>query len=103
MTKNTLQKEWEAQVNEFKRSKKTQATWCKENSIHPRKFSYWYLKFKNEISPKESPSINWLPVSLEKLKSSTLKIKIGCAVIEVTHDFDGKLLSDVVKALGAIC
>jgi hypothetical protein len=111
---NALNMEWKEKVDEFKLSGKSQIEWCKERNIHPRRFSYWFLKFKNDIDEKD-PAINWIPVSIDnhidknnnKITSSTtnksITIRIGKAVVEIEKGFDASLLAEAVKVLGAIC
>ncbi len=49
-------------------------------------------------------SVSWIPVKVvEKSMATSLKIKIGKAVIEINEGFDPELLTEVTKVLVATC
>lgn len=108
MLKKISPEEWQKKIELQKKSGKNQAEWCRENKISVKSFGYWSRKLRNQSdenqsSESKSVEINWIPVNIETPKNPKLNIKIGSAVIEIEKGFDGDLLSEVVKALAAIC
>lgn len=98
--------EWEKIIEEFSKSGKSQAQWCRDNNLTFKVFNYWYRKLKGSsktASKKSENPINWMPVKLETPPSSKLNIKIGKAVIEIDNGYDENLLLSVIKTLGTIC
>ena len=109
MDKEKIRREWSKKVNECKASGQTQTQWCKDKNIDPRKFSYWFLRYKDEDSKATTPS-NWIPLKVnksdekgEKKQAHPLNIKIGNVTIEIKPNFNPNLLLEVVKSLGALC
>lgn len=103
MKKEQLKSEWEAKVAEFKASGLTQTQWCKEKDINLRSFNRWYNILKNE-TPKYQKNQKWIPLKIEESSVNMyLNIKVGKAVIEVTENFNPKILSNVLKVLNEIC
>ena len=96
--------EWEKLVEEFKKSGKSQAQWCREKNLKVKAFNYHYrrLKGSTQNTPPDK-QINWMPVKFEPVFSSKLNIKIGRAVIEIENGYDERLLQSLVKSLEAIC
>lgn len=96
--------EWEKLVEEFKKSGKSQAQWCREKGLKVKVFNYHYRKLKGTTqSNQPNRQIDWIPVKLEAGISSKLSIRIGKAMIEVENGYDEKLLLSVVRSLEAIC
>ena len=106
MIKENSLKTWEEKINQFKQSGQNQTVWCKEKGINLRTFNKWYNKFKNQAPANQAAQgvQNWIPLEIvEKTSNLPLNIKVGKVVIEVNEGFNPKLLSDVVKVLGATC
>ncbi|MCX8167289.1 MAG: hypothetical protein N3E37_05570 [Candidatus Micrarchaeota archaeon] len=98
---------WKSRVEEFLKTNKTQASWCKENNYAPKTFSYWFRRFKDQLLPIEKTKVNFIPIKVQNEIPPTpvpsIVIKIAAATIEVRSGFDAKLLQEVVKSLEAIC
>lgn len=94
---------WSSRVEAFTASGLTQAEFCKNNDYKIKQFNYWLRKFRKLDMTPQGNDMKWIPVNVEASKTAKLNIKIGSAVIEVESGFDAKLLSEVLKALGAIC
>jgi len=95
--------EWPNIIEQQQNSGESQAEWCRNNNVNVKRFGYWLRKLRKQSDKSKSTEINWIPVSIEEPKNTKLNIKIGPAVIEVEKGFDAELLSEVVKALGAVC
>lgn len=106
MAKEELRSEWEARINEFKSSGQSQASWCKEKSINLRTFNYWYVKFKKPTEQNNNTT-NWLSLKVDelgkKVDTSSIRVQIGNAVIEIQPEFDAELLVKIVKTLSLLC
>lgn len=103
MSKDSVRKSWEERINAFKQSGQSQSEWCRQNGLNLRSFNNWYNKLKKHSNSKPD-SVSWLPINVvNKTPATSLKIIVGDAAIEVTEGFDPKLLTEVVKVLGAIC
>jgi len=100
-----LYNEWVKLIEEFKKSGKSQAQWCREKNIRIKAFNFHFRKYKKEnktILP-EVDKVNWLPVELKPMISSKLSIRVGKAVIEIENSYDERLLQNVIRSLEAIC
>lgn len=94
---------WSSRVDTFKASGLTQAQFCKNNGYKVKQFNYWLRKFRELNNGSNNNEMKWIPVSVEDPRVSKLNIRIGSAVIEVESGFDAKLLTEVIKTLGAVC
>ncbi|TYQ12635.1 UNVERIFIED_CONTAM: hypothetical protein Cloal_3661 [Acetivibrio alkalicellulosi] len=93
-------KMWRDIVEQFKKSGQNQTQWCKNNNVNLRSFNKWYNYFKK--NNKETQ--DWVPLKVvEDQSNTTLNIKIGNAIIEVSEGFNSKLLAEVVKVIGLTC
>lgn len=98
---------WKKRVEEFLKTNKTQASWCKENNYAIKTFNFWFRRFKKQSSTIQSPVVNFIPIKVQNettpISVSPIVIKITSATIEVRTGFDSKLLLEVVRTLGEIC
>lgn len=105
MTNKELQKTWEARVSAFKTSGLSTKEWCQEHELKINQLRYWIRKFRDaEASDTRTPQ--WLSVEIGEPVASDkdgLPIRIGKATIEVKPGFNPVLLTEVVKALSALC
>ena len=111
MANEALHKVWRARLKSFARSKQTIRAWCAQHDVPVHQFNYWRRQLA--VSPQQAkPSDgNWLAVavvpeptvipSAPAIPTSPggIAIRVGAAIIEVQHDFDGALLRAVVHAL----
>jgi len=96
--------EWERRIAEYRSSGLGVREWCAANDVNPKRVWYWLRHFKAENG---SESTTWLSVDVRKARGRSegngLVIRVGEADIEVKPRFDPDLLSQVVRALSAIC
>ena len=105
MTREEVQKKWEARVAAFRASGEKATRWCKANQVDRRQLYTWMKKL-GEPSPASAAgkATTFIPVQVApepKSESPTsLRIRIGAAVIEVDSGFHPALFREVVRALG---
>lgn len=97
MTEN--QKRWQRRISEQRSSSLTQTEWCRQNEINLNTFRYWCKRLKK----LENTDVrNTAFVALQPAKvpvGNAIHIRVGSAEIEVGHETDMELLSDVVRVL----
>ncbi|TFE26252.1 IS66 family insertion sequence element accessory protein TnpA [Cohnella luojiensis] len=107
MSREDVQKKWEARVAACHASGEKVSRWCQANHVDRRQFYSWKkrLSGSSEVSKARKPTTFIpLPVAMEEMdQSSCLRIKLGAAVIEVDAGFNPVLLREVLKALEAVC
>ncbi|KYH32295.1 IS66 family insertion sequence element accessory protein TnpA [Neomoorella mulderi] len=108
MTKAERQALWETRIAEYKKSGQSVKEWCSSHEdVNPKQLWYWLRKYKNQDVVSPGNSNRWLPVEISNQsfieEDHTLLVKIGLVSIEVKPGFDPALLSQVVKALVALC
>ena len=86
--------DWQAKVEEFKRSGKAQSVWCKEQGIAPGTFQY-HLKKSRPAIPKQFAELRSPPRGL--------KLRLGGVYLELDPDFDERTLKRFLRAVGGIC
>jgi len=107
MTQAERQKEWENRIAQYRDSGKSVKEWCVANNVKADRLWYWLRKYKtNKDAPLVQPN-QWMPVELSEHspmeQNNSLTIRVGKAQIEVKGGFDPALLSQVVRALVALC
>ncbi|MGI6286761.1 helix-turn-helix domain-containing protein [Neomoorella humiferrea] len=106
MTKAERQKLWEDRITAYQKSGQSVKEWCAtQEGVSPRQLWYWLRKYKNQNEVSPVITNRWLPVEIsqEGSREQALLVKIGPATIEVRPGFDPTLLSQVIKALIALC
>ncbi|MEC0371475.1 IS66 family insertion sequence element accessory protein TnpA [Paenibacillus chibensis] len=108
MTREDVQKKWEARVATFRASGEKVTKWCKVNKVDRRQLYTWMKRLDgssgNTVSRKPPSFINVaLTPEAETKRLTSIHIKLGTAVIEVEPGFNPTLLREVVKALEVIC
>ena len=106
--------EWAERIRSCRASGLTAVAWCAANNVKIDQYKYYLQQQRKKVekpaTQSVAPSTQWL--SLEVNASSpletrrpqkTLLIKVGNATIEVSPDFDPKLLTDAVRALSSLC
>ena len=108
MTKAERQALWETRIAEYKKSGQSVKEWCSSHEdVNPKQLWYWLRKYKNQDVVSPGNSNRWLPVKITEQASieqgHALLVNVGPVSIEVKPGFDPALLSQVVKALVALC
>ncbi|KPV43987.1 IS66 family insertion sequence element accessory protein TnpA [Alicyclobacillus ferrooxydans] len=105
MSREEVQLQWKARVDEFRESGQTAAEWCRVHSLNVNQFRRWIHKFpKQGTAESPSPTIRWLSVTTEDPTTTiatgpAITIHVGSASIEVQDGFNPTLLKQVVHAL----
>ncbi|MBM7866644.1 hypothetical protein GTO89_08505 [Heliobacterium gestii] len=88
-------------VTECRASGMTAKAWCEERGINYRQYVTWATKLNNKSN---HPPQQWADVTLVKERAdSEIKIQCGKWIISVDHGFSPVLLTDVLKAMDALC
>lgn len=98
---------WNQILSKQNASGLTQAHWCDQNHININTFRYWKSRLsKSSQNHSKLSQTQWALVTSSKeiqksndIESSTLRIHVGKATIEVSQAFDSQSLSDVIKVL----
>lgn len=108
MTREDVQKKWEAHIAAFRSSGERATKWCKVNQVDRRGLYTWMKR----LSGSSTAAATAKPTTFVKARvtpepvpqpSACLRIRIGAAVIEVDAGFNPDLLRNVVQALDAVC
>lgn len=109
---------WSAHVADFSASGLTRREWCERKGLPLYKLRYWLRELRPRpqrcvpVPPAGEETTGWAAVEIvedtalrHKLEASSgcLSICIGAARIEVQPGLDPALLSDVLRAVVAVC
>ena len=86
--------DWPAIISAWRRSGKSCAAWCRDNSIGYDQFQYWLKKLERAGQNEQSGKF----VAL-KLPVKTLLLECNGTYLHVSAGFDPVLLREVVSAL----
>ncbi|WP_029192853.1 IS66 family insertion sequence element accessory protein TnpA [Paenibacillus harenae] len=103
MGREEIRVKWEARIQAFRASGEKATQWCKANQINRRQLYAWIKRLDAAPSSPRVKPATFLPVQVtsdaKSESSSSLRIRIGSAVIEVEPGFEPALLRKVVYAL----
>jgi hypothetical protein len=106
MGREDIRAKWEARIQAFRASGQKATHWCEANQINRRQLYAWIKRLDPASSSARVKPAKFIPVQVTpdaKLESpSSLRIRVGSAVIEVELGFEPALLREVVHALEAI-
>ena len=98
---------WQQHVEAFRTSGLTRESYSKENGIQVYQLDYWRKKMSRKEQTPESIATNqWLPVKISDeptQNDSHIDLWIGPVRIEVRKGFDSKLLTELIRTVGAGC
>ncbi|THF81690.1 IS66 family insertion sequence element accessory protein TnpA [Cohnella fermenti] len=107
MAREEVRKKWEERVAAFRSSGEKATRWCKANQVDRRGLYTWMKRLSGSASPTRATSsttfIKAIVTPEPKRHPSSLRIRIGAAIIEVEAGFNPALLRDVVQALETVC
>jgi hypothetical protein len=105
MGREEIRVKWEARIQAFHASGEKAIHWCKANQINRRQLYAWIKRLDAAPSSPRVKPATFIPVQVtsdaKSESSSSLRIRIGSAVIEVESGFEPALLRKVVHALEA--
>lgn len=105
MNKSELRIEWEKRIANFMSSGQSASKWCAANEISIHQFWYWKKRLRTtQDTVNDSPK--WLSLEMDDSTDDSkakIVVRVGQASVEVEHDFDPKLLADVVRTLQSLC
>ena len=101
---------WMQRINVYRSSGLSAKKWCEANQINFHALGYWTRKLKKE-NASAVDSNQWVSVEitdsekeLSKLNSSsTIKVQLGLAIIEIEPDFDTVTFKNVARILSELC
>lgn len=105
MGREEIRMKWEARIQSFRASGEKATHWCKANQINRRQLYAWIKRLdESSLSPLVKRAA-FIPVQVtpeaKPESSSSLRIRIGSAIIEVEAEFEPALLRKVGHALEA--
>ena len=120
----TVQREWQKEVSEYRKSGKTKKEWCSERGIALSTFSGWLARkkkidkaadagkdLKNDyisVSDKNTEAKpKWVKLEVEKtgysVQYTPITVKIGVFGVLVEKNFDKAVLVEVLSTLKELC
>ena len=98
---------WRRHVAAYKTGGLTREAYSNSNGIRAYQLDYWRKKISRMDKMPEMISPNqWVPVKINDEPTendSHIDLWIGPVRIEVRKDFDSKLLTELIRTLGAAC
>jgi len=98
---------WQQHVKAFKTSGLTREAYSKKNGFRVYQLDYWRKKISRQEKTPESIATNqWVPVKISEeptQNDSHIDLLIGPVRIEVRKGFDSKLLTELIRTVGAGC
>ncbi|WP_080837646.1 IS66 family insertion sequence element accessory protein TnpA [Cohnella massiliensis] len=107
MSREDVQKKWEARIAAFRSSGEKATRWCKTNQVDRRQLYAWMKRLNGSSAAAAAKPTTFINVKVAPEtgpeQPACLRIRLGAAVIEVDTGFNPALLRDVVQALEAVC
>lgn len=109
MDKEHLHRQWMERIAQYRNSGLTMKAWCEQHGIKMDQLKYWLYKRKrptHETGAQAGNRSPWIPLQVDESPSdntSSIRISIGSACIDIRPGFEPSLLVDVVKVLKALC
>ncbi len=94
---------WKTHIRAWERSGLTQSDYCRRNRLKATQFTYWKIKFTQDIP--ESVSFVPVPVKIDHMQSeldsgdSGLSVQLGKIKIRIHNNFNPASLVKVVSLL----
>jgi hypothetical protein len=89
-------KYWESKILEWKKSKRSINSWCKERKIPASTFSYW----KDKIFPKPKIYISkksFTEITEKQEEKQPIEIKVKGITIKINKNFDEETLKKCLE------
>ena len=96
---------WRGRIEACKTSNLSIKSWCRENSINPSVYHYWFKKLNYKI---ENTETKWAEIKIEpekKLSSleSPIIVHFHDFKIEIPRNFEKAAIVEVLSAIHSIC
>jgi hypothetical protein len=111
MRREELAEQWRERLAGYSPELGTVKAWCEANQISLYQYYYWQRRFRNQTSSLPPTKSEWLRVAALSERgqdharltpaSSGVSVRIGTATIELTSDFDERVLGAVLRVLEA--
>ena len=101
---------WQKHIEAFQGSGVSQQTYCLEKGLRIQTFRYRLgrkRKSESESTKEHGKQSRWLPLAIMDescgVRPGGVRIRIGRVTVEADPGFDAPHLSDVLRAVGAVC
>ena len=96
---------WQRHIEALKKSGQTRKEYCEANQINLSTLDYWCRKLNRRREKKNKKKAGgWIPLQIREDGSpSEIDLRIGRITIAVKSGFDGALLTELLRTLGAQC
>jgi len=98
---------WAEHIEDWRKSGKSQAQYCREHSLSAKLFYYW--KNKNNGSSSSNAGVKLVPVEMNQIRyhssvgvESSIVLVVGRYKVEIGESFDSGTLSRLVNILERI-
>jgi len=98
ISKEENRQEWIDRIHEQQGSGLTQGKWCEANAVNIHNFKYWKSRI-NELDNNRESTGQFVAIKPVVTQTSSVRITIGPAIVEVNDAVNLDLLNDVMKVL----
>jgi hypothetical protein len=94
---------WRQHIEELKESGLTWKAYCEKNQIKLSSLASWHHKLNpSGKQNKKAVEVDWIPLQVND-ESSSIDLRFGRLVVTVRPGFDPSLLTELLRAIGALC
>ncbi len=99
MVREKKRKKWQEIIESQKKSGISQIKWCEENNVNIHNFRYWVSRLNASKQPAQTGAPVWASVTPKTKATSSIKVSIGCSIIELDENFNPEVLDKIMKVL----
>lgn len=101
MANQEKQRLWNERIEAFLASGLSQAAWCREQGLRENQLGYWLRK--RSVAAAALTNKGWIRVHAAMPHKSGVSLRVGSITLEIESDFDGQVLTDVIRSVMALC
>jgi hypothetical protein len=100
-------KYWQQHVESFNASGLTREAYSRKNRIQVYQLDYWRKRISRINKTREgNPAVQWVPLKISDEPTERdphIDLWIGPVRVEIKRGFDAKLLTELLRTVGAGC
>jgi hypothetical protein len=97
-------KHWQQQIEALKSGGLSRRAYCEKNQIKISTLDYWRLKLsRSEDKTDGTSEPGWIPVRIRDDEPMGIDLRIGPVTLVVKPGFDRNHLTELLRAIGALC
>ena len=103
MKKQLIKKEWEAHIQDYKKSGLSKAAWCQKQNLPVQRLYYWLRKLSPQMEDQsKNERAHWISMNVPVIEDeihATIRIHMKEATVELDVPFTPQVLLHVMQTV----